>query len=191
MTSARVPGERAGLALPVIIAAARESLAEQGASGLSMRAVAGRLGVAPNALYSHVEGKGALVDAVLDDLIGEIPLPSANLAPRDGVAAIMRDSYDALVRHPDLVALSLARQGSGGVNAWRLGDRILKLFAEAGLPDAAGRDGLRILLVHMMGCAAFATQYDRRLGGTPPHDIESVRADYVRGLEWLLDGILS
>ncbi len=190
MTSGRAPGERAGLSLAGIIAAAREYLADQGASGLSMRAVAGRLGVAPNALYSHIDGKATLVDAVLDDLIGEIPLPSATVAPRDGVAAIMRDSYDALVRHPDLVALSLARQGSGGANAWRLGDRILELFTEAGVPDAAARDGLRILLVHMMGCAAFATQFDRSLGGTPHHDVEGVRADYVRALEWLLDGIL-
>ena len=155
-----------------------------------MRSVAGRLGVAPNALYSHVDGKAGLVDAVLDDLVSEIPLPSPELTPRAGVTAIMRDSYDTLVRHPDLVALSLARQGSGGANAWRLGDRILELFAEAGVPDAEGRDGLRIILVHMMGCAAFATQYDRRLGGTPPHAVESVRADYVRALDWLLDGIL-
>jgi TetR/AcrR family tetracycline transcriptional repressor len=191
VTSARIPGERAGLSLAAIVAAARDSLSEEGVAGLSMRAVARRLGVAPNALYSHVEDKSALVDAVLDDLIGEIPLPSPALDPRDGVAAIMRDSYDALVRHPDLVALSLARQGSGGANAWRLGDRILELFAQAGVPDAAARDGLRIMLVHMMGCAAFATQYDRTLGGTPPHAVESVRADYVRGLDWLLDGILS
>jgi TetR/AcrR family transcriptional regulator, tetracycline repressor protein len=191
VTSARIPGERAGLSLAAIVAAARDSLSEEGVAGLSMRAVARRLGVAPNALYSHVEDKSALVDAVLDDLIGEIALPSPALDPRDGVAAIMRDSYDALVRHPDLVALSLARQGSGGANAWRLGDRILELFAQAGVPDAAARDGLRIMLVHMMGCAAFATQYDRTLGGTPPHAVESVRADYVRGLDWLLDGILS
>ena len=67
---------------------------------------------------------------------------------------------------------------------------MLELFADAGVSDASAREGLRILLVHMMGCAAFATQYDRRLGGTPPHAIESVRADYARGLDWLLDGIL-
>lgn len=156
-----------------------------------MRAVAQRLGVAPNALYSHIEGKSALVDAVLDDLIGEIPLPDPALAPRDGLLTIMRDSFDALVRHPDLVALSLARQGSGGRNAWRLGDRMLELFADAGTNEQDAREGLRVLLVHMMGCAAFATQYDSRLGDVPVHAIESVRADYLRGLGWLLDGILT
>lgn len=156
-----------------------------------MRAVAERLGVAPNALYSHVDSKAALVDAVLEDMIGEIPLPDPDLTPRGGLIAIMRDSFDALVEHPDLVALSLARQGSGGANAWRLGDRMLELFAQAGVPDAAARDGLRIVLVHLMGCAAFATQYDRELGAAPPHAIESVRADYLRALDWLLDGILN
>ena len=191
MTSTRTPGERAGLTRAAIITTARESLADRGARGLSIRAVAARLGVAPNALYSHVEGKAALVDAVLDDLIGAIPLPDPALTPRDGLVAIMRDSFDALVRHPDLVALSLARQGSGGANAWRLGDRMLELFAEAGVPDAAARDGLRVLLVHMMGCAAFATQYDAELGTVPPHPVASVRADYLVALGWLLDGILS
>jgi TetR/AcrR family tetracycline transcriptional repressor len=191
MTSARTPGKRAGLSLPAIIAAARASLAERGVRGLSMRAVADRLGVAPNALYSHVESKAALVDAVLEDLLGEIPLPDPDLTPRGGLIAIMRDSFDALVKHPEVVALTLARQGSGGPNAWRLGDRMLELFSDAGIPDAAARDGLRIVLVHLMGCAAFATQYDRELGTAPPHAVESVRADYLRSLDWLLDGILN
>ena len=176
--------------MPAIVEAARDSLGASGVGGLSMREVAKRLDVAPNALYSHVESKAALVDAVLDDLIGEIPLPGPAMGPRDSILAIMCDSFDALVRHPDLVALSLARQGSGGSNAWRLGDSILESFAAAGVQDAEARDGLRIILVHMMGCAAFATQYDHRLGGTPPHAVASVRADYVRGLGWLLDGIL-
>jgi TetR/AcrR family tetracycline transcriptional repressor len=191
MTSARTPGERAGLSLPAIVIAARGSLAERGVRGLSMRAVADRLGVAPNALYSHVESKAALVDAVLEDLLGEIPLPDPDLTPRGGLIAIMRDSFDALVKHPEVVALTLARQGSGGPNAWRLGDRMLELFSDAGIPDAAARDGLRIVLVHLMGCAAFATQYDRELGTAPPHAVESVRADYLRSLDWLLDGILN
>ncbi|MEO5921930.1 MAG: helix-turn-helix domain-containing protein [Pseudolysinimonas sp.] len=190
MTSARVPGERAGLSLPAVIAAARASLIERGVDGLSMRAVAERLGVAPNAIYSHVANKTALLDAVLDDLLGEIPVAGRDLTPRDGLTAIMRDSFDTLVRHPEFVAATLARQGSGGTNAWRLGDRMLEYFADAGLSDGAARDGLRILLVHMMGAAAFATQFDSSGGLTPPHEIAAVRADYVTGLGWLLDGIL-
>lgn len=155
-----------------------------------MREVARRLGVAPNAIYSFVPSKAALVDGVLDNLLGEIPLPDVALGPREGLVEILRDSFDALCQHPELAALSLARQGSGGLNAWRLGDRMLALFATANVPPTAAREGLRVLLIHMMGCAAFATHYDTELGTTAPHAIESVRADYLLALGWLLDGIL-
>ena len=156
-----------------------------------MRAVAQRLGVAPNALYSHVADKAALIDVLLDDLIGEIPTPAPELAPRDGIEKVMHDSFDSLVRHPDLVALSLARQGSGGTNAWKLGDAVLERLRALGVSDAAAREGLRVMLVHMMGCAAFATQYDRSLADSPPHRVEDVRRDFARGLTWLLDGVLT
>ena len=155
-----------------------------------MRAVAVRLGVAPNSLYSHVDGKAGLIDAVLDDLIGEIPLPSPETTPRAGVERIMLESFDALVRHPDLVALSLARQGSGGRNAWRLGDAILERLRALGVAEPDAREGLRVMLVHLMGCAAFATQYDTSLGERPPHRVEDVRRDFARGMSWLLDGVL-
>ncbi|MBC7372535.1 MAG: helix-turn-helix transcriptional regulator [Frankiales bacterium] len=43
-----------------VLEAARELLVERGIAELSMRALAGRLGVAPNALYSHVASKTQL-----------------------------------------------------------------------------------------------------------------------------------
>ena len=188
---ARTRGERAGLTLPAVVAAARELLDERGIAGLAMRPVAERLGVAPNSLYTYVADKGALLDAVLDDLIGGIAVPAASTAPRTSIETIMVDSFDALVRHPDLAGISLARQGSGSANAWRLGHAILRSLAELGVPEPAARDGLRILLSHMMGTAAFATQYDTQLGGRPHRAVEAHRADYVVALGWLLDGILA
>lgn len=103
----------------------------------------------------------------------------------------MLASFDALVQHPDLVAVSLARQGSGGPSARRLGSAMLERFAELGVAEKAAADGLRVLLVHLMGCAAFATQYDRTIGARQVHEVQAVRADYSTGLGWLLDGILS
>jgi AcrR family transcriptional regulator len=188
---ARTRGERAGLTLPAVVAAARELLDERGIAGLAMRPVAERLGVAPNSLYTYVADKGALLDAVLDDLISGIGVPAASTAPRASIETIMTDSFDALVRHPDLAAISLARQGSGSANAWRLGDAILGSLAALGVPEPAAREGLRILLSHMMGTAAFATQYDARLGGRPHRAVEAHRADYVVALGWLLDGIIA
>ena len=64
-------------------------LAERGAEGLSMRAVATRAGVAPNALYSHVENRAALVDALLDDLLAAVPAPSPDAEPAAGLRTVM------------------------------------------------------------------------------------------------------
>lgn len=189
-TSRRIPGEKAGLTRAEVIAAARQRLEERGLSGLSMRSVAERLGVAPNSLYTYVADKGALLDAVLDDLIAGIAVPAASIQPREAIETIMANGFDSLVQHPDLASATLARQGSGGANAWRLGDAILDAFHRLDVPDAAARDGLRILLVHMMGTAAFATQFDTRLGGHPHRTVAEHREDYIVALGWLLDGIL-
>jgi AcrR family transcriptional regulator len=50
-----------------IIAAAQEELAHQGASGLSLRAVARRLGMVPSALYRYFPNRDGLLTALIID----------------------------------------------------------------------------------------------------------------------------
>ncbi len=70
MTSTRGPGQRAGLSRDRVLDVATDLLAESGT--VTMRAVAQRLGVAPNALYSHVADKTELVDGVLDRVLAQV-----------------------------------------------------------------------------------------------------------------------
>src|SRR6266511_3824875 len=72
----RGPGQRAGLRPGAVIAAARSLCEREGLAAVTMRRLAGDLGVAPNALYSHFADKTALLDAVLDDVIGEVEPPN-------------------------------------------------------------------------------------------------------------------
>ena len=65
----RGPGQRAGLTRAAVLDTAHALLAEEGLDALTMRALARRLGVAPNALYSHVPGKTELVDALLESVV--------------------------------------------------------------------------------------------------------------------------
>ena len=58
-----------------MLAAARSALAEDGVEAVSMRQLARRLGVAPNALYSHVASREELIDALLDDTLNEVRAP--------------------------------------------------------------------------------------------------------------------
>jgi AcrR family transcriptional regulator len=168
-----------------VLGAARALLAEEGSAGLTMRALAARLGVAPNTLYSHVADKTELVDLVLDDVLGGVPLPAAGTAEADpvgAVRAVMLASYDVLVTHADLMPHFLARQGARGERAVRLGEVTLDALARAGVAGQQGRDALRVLIVNTIGFAAFSAG-----GGVLPAG--EVRATHERALDWLLAGI--
>lgn len=186
-TPRRTPGRRAGLGREQVLVAARELLTERGSAGLTMRALAARLGVAPNALYSHVADKTELVDLVLDDVLGGVPLPDEGTTAADpvgAVRAVMLASYDVLVTHADLMPHFLARQGARGERAVQLGVVTLDALAHAGITGQQGGDALRVLIVHTIGFAAFSAE-----GGVLP--AAEVRATYERALDWLLAGITS
>ena len=64
---------------PAIVEASLAIADERGLAGLTMHAVAQRLGVTPMALYRHVDDKADLLDSVVEALLTELPLPRAEL----------------------------------------------------------------------------------------------------------------
>jgi AcrR family transcriptional regulator len=182
MPTTRGPGQRAGLDRTTVVGAARSVLADAGYAGLTMRGLARHLGVAPNALYSHVGDKTELVDLVLDDVLGEVTVPDEVSVHRDPLAAvrsIMTASFDVLLEHTDLMPHFLARQGARGDHAVRLGEVTLDALSRAGVEAADAEETLRVLIVTTVGFAAFAPA-----GGPVPPD--QIRASYLRALDWLL-----
>src|SRR6476659_10827593 len=72
---------------------------EGGIESLTMRKLAAALGVEAMSLYNHVANKGDLVDGIVDVVVGEIELPSAE----DWEVAIREyaiSAHEALLRHP-------------------------------------------------------------------------------------------
>jgi TetR/AcrR family transcriptional regulator, tetracycline repressor protein len=186
----RTPGQRAGLTHDAVVAAARELLADEGLEALTMRALAERLDVSPNTLYSHVGSKTELIDDVLDDVLAEVDAPDPGAGdPGAGLHALMASTYRVLLAHPDLVPLYLARQGARGPNARRLGDIVLGLLDVAGVSGPRAREGLRVLIVYTIGFAAFATRPGSDPGGDAALSPEELRANFDSGLGWLLSGI--
>jgi TetR/AcrR family tetracycline transcriptional repressor len=183
----RSPGQRAGLTREAVLAGGRAALAEDGVDGLSMRRLARRLGVAPNALYSHVAGRDDLVDALLDDTLGEVRSPDPNRGDwRRGIETMMRRTYDVLLAHPDLVPLYVARRGARGPSAIALGEQMLAMLARGGIEGDAARQAMRALIIHTIGFAAFGVQEPLRESGLTPQAVEQ---HFARSLRWLLDGI--
>jgi TetR/AcrR family transcriptional regulator, tetracycline repressor protein len=185
----RTPGQRAGLTREAVLAGARAALAQDGIEALSMRRLAQRLGVAPNALYSHVAGRDDLIDALLDDTLNEVRAPDPRRGDwRAGIETIMRRTYAVLLAHPDLVPLYVARRGARGPRAVALGEAMFAMLARGGIEGDSAVEAMRTLIVHTIGFAAFAT-------GAPLQPAESTLTPkalqdlFARSLSWLLDGI--
>jgi AcrR family transcriptional regulator len=185
--SRRSPGQRAGLTRDTVLAAARAVLATDGIQCLTMRRLAERLGVRPNTLYSHVTDKTELLDAILDDVLGEVATPAHDGDPRAELRRLMASVHDVVREHPDLVPHYLAKRGLSGPNGGQLRAATEHLLARAGLPPDKASEARRVLAVYAIGFAAFSeTPPSGPVGdGAPP-----MRDSFATGLEWLLAGIL-
>ena len=190
MQPLRSLGQRAGLTHARVLAAARELLAESGFEALTMRSLALRLDVSPNALYSHVESKTALIDDVLDDVLSEVKTPESDVEDASaGLHAIMASSHEVLLAHADLVPLFLARQGARGPNAQELGEIVLTLLALEGVDGPRAREALRVLIVYTIGFTAFATQAPLMPMDQQQPSTGELAMNFDSGLRWLLNGI--
>lgn len=190
MSTVRSPGQRAGLTREAVLTASRELLAQGGVDALTMRALARRLEVAPNALYSHVESKTHLLDELLDDLLAQVEAEPDTGDPVAGLVGLMTSTYTVLTAHPDLVPLFLARQGARGAHAIRLGEVVDALLVRAGVSRRATTQARRVLIVHAIGSAAFATGPSVAENGERPLAPKESRKTFDRSLRWLLSGIV-
>ena len=186
----RLPGQRAGLTRGEVVKAARGLLREGGLDALTMRALAERLGVAPNALYSHVPSKTALVDDVLDDVLAEVEAPAGDeRAAGAALHALMASTYEVLLAHPELVPLFMTRQGARGPNAQRLGDIMLALLARGNTTGSRALEARRVLIIYTIGFAAFAARPPLEPGEGAPLATNEITRNFDSGLRWLLAGI--
>lgn len=195
-STTRRPGQRAGLDHQAVLAAARELLAQHGGDAVTIRALARRLHVAPNTLYSHVASRTALLDELLDELLAGVTTPAADVTdPVAGLHALMTSTYEVLTAAPDLVPLYLARQGARGPHAVHLGELTDGLLVRAGIDPQQVPMARRVLIVHTIGSAAFATGTAPRDSTTNPLAADrpisgpESRANFQVSLSWLLAGI--
>ncbi|HVM12854.1 MAG TPA: TetR/AcrR family transcriptional regulator [Egibacteraceae bacterium] len=188
MPRSRSPGQRAGLTRARVVWSARQLLEREGPDALTMRALAHQLGVSPNALYSHVEHKTALIDEILDDALAEVQEPVEDDGdPVAALHAMMTSTFQVLLAHPSLVPLYVARQGARGANARRLGELMLALLERTGVTGTAAREAQRVLIVYAIGFAAFGTRPPLEVDGVVP--TAELAGNFDSGLRWLLAGI--
>jgi AcrR family transcriptional regulator len=95
--------------------AALRVLDAEGLAALTMRRVADELGTGPSSLYAHVADKDAMVEAVLDRVIGEVEIPQAIDPERweEQLKDMARSSRATMGRHRDIARAMLGTIPTG------------------------------------------------------------------------------
>lgn len=94
-----------------VLDVAFDMLGRDGLDGLTMRALAAKLGVAVTAIYWHVGDKQALLDELVDRIIAEVgEVRIVGATPSERLLSIGRSLRQNLLDQPHLVAL-VHRQG--------------------------------------------------------------------------------
>lgn len=110
---ARRPADR-GLDRERVLLAALELIDAEGLQALTMRRLAGALGVTPMALYNHVAGRHELLDGVADLVAREMAPVDAGGDWRERVSAWANGIRAAYLAHPNAVP---AVQGTRTITA--------------------------------------------------------------------------
>ena len=163
---------RGFLSRELIIKEALALLEQQGAGALSMRRLADRLGVAPNALYTHVRGKADLIDGLIDQVYAGLnldPDPTGDWTQQ--LTTLSQAIRDHLLAHPAVVPYALQQPGLGP-HSLRLGEAIYNVLRPAGFSDQAVVGTVYALLTYILGFVALEVP---RAGTDPQTSDEYLR----------------
>ncbi|MEI8412533.1 MULTISPECIES: TetR/AcrR family transcriptional regulator C-terminal domain-containing protein [unclassified Kribbella] len=155
-----------------IVQAAMETLDSEGVAGLSIRKLAAKLGAGATSLYWHVPTKDDLVDLLIDEIWGEIDVPSPELAGwRNGAMLFAHSLRATVLRHPWLPEVMYTRP-SMGPNALTLGSRGLVLFGAAGFAGNEVDYAMGSVMSYVLGTssAEVATREMVRKSGQSPEE---------------------
>lgn len=152
------------------IARAALGLIDQGGfASMTMKSLAQRLGVAPSALYNHVEGKDGLWILVQELLMADVDSSAFQRLPLPEAMSTWARSYrDVFAAHPGAIAGIAVQSVAGSPHTLRHYEAVAQALAEVGLPPA------RIVSV-IVAFESFI--FGSALDATAPTDIFEAGAD--------------
>jgi AcrR family transcriptional regulator len=137
----------------------------EGLSALTMRAVAAALGSGTMSLYTYVSERDALLELMIDAVIGEQELPSATGDWRADLAAFARGQRTLMRRHPWLPA-ALSGRRTLGPNTLKALDHALALLAPTGLPPRAQAEAFALVSGFVASHVGYEVAQQQALGRT-------------------------
>jgi len=163
-------GPRRALTEDDILDAALGLLDDGGPDAASVRGIAARVGVAPNAVYTYFPDKAAVIKALVERLLGEVDhdvFADQGRPWRERVEALALDLRSHLSAHPGAVSLMIGGP-MDGPHALALNERLLELLADAGLDPTNAARASYLLIVYVFGSLALEVADVHRPGPLPP-----------------------
>lgn len=162
------------------VVAAGLALADAGGlEAVSMRRVAGELGVQAMSLYNHVANKDALLDGMLAHVLSEVALPASGGDWEEELRGCAVSLHDALSRHPWACGLVMAPAAFPAALGARIRyiEALLRTLREAGFTPEQAYHGYHALDGHTVGFTMW------ELGHGVPDDavVEDVRREISTG----------
>ena len=142
--------KRTGLTRESIIDAAKVLADGEGLESLSMRKLAGALGVQAMSLYNHVDGRDDLLDGLVEAVVSEFDVPAVGGDWKDGMRRRARSVHQVLLRHPWAITLLLTRENAGP-NMLRFVDATLGCLVSAGFPYSLADHAWNAMDNHIYG----------------------------------------
>jgi TetR/AcrR family transcriptional regulator, tetracycline repressor protein len=166
------PGPKGTLSDQTILDAAQNLISSGGAGAVTVRGIAAQVGVAPNAVYTYFPDKAAVLRALVERLLGEVNLEGLTDRARPWrhrLQSLAVEFRTHLLSHPGAVNLLLSGP-MDGPNALALGERLLEVFADAGLtPDDAARASY-LFTTYILGSIALEAAELEHSAPPPPED---------------------
>jgi AcrR family transcriptional regulator len=181
------PAPRATLT-PTRIAEAAVSLADtEGLDAVTMRRLAGELGVAPMAAYRYVSGKDDVLELMVDRVYGDLVLPADGLGWRETLRAIAYGTRELMARHPWLTRMSSSRAALALTpNRMAVAERALRALDGLGLDADAMMVIADTVDLYTVGRARAEVATRELMAGQGASDGEELRVSLAPQMMWLL-----
>jgi TetR/AcrR family transcriptional regulator, tetracycline repressor protein len=165
-------GPRRALSEDEILDAAMSLLDEGGTNAASVRGIAAKVGMAPNAVYTYFPDKAAVVKALVERLLGEIDrdvLADRTRPWRLRLEALVLELRQRMSAHPGAVPLMIACP-MDGPHALALNERLLELLGDAGMTPTDAARAAYLLIVYVFGSLALEIADVPDPGPLPPEE---------------------
>jgi AcrR family transcriptional regulator len=163
-----------------------------GLADLTMRRLAGELGVQPSALYHHFPNKQSLLAAVADELLARgrrhVPSGQRPSAWDARVEVVCTELRDAMLAYRDGAEL-VATVRSFGLGAATPYDELADALADGGLDPSLVPTAARTLLHFVFGHALDEQTHLQAGSVGAIEDAPREDADFVLGLQIVVDGV--